>query len=118
MCSATMSAMSRSSWSTSTPPFNSNASYNVLFRVVQDRHDVAVRLRERSQRFWLVVGLGLFLGSLAILIAFDVIRVGDDVLDDLVPRFVFGILFLTFWSGILILLALAILLGRRLLRRQ
>lgn len=81
-------------------------------------HDVATRLRGRSQRFWLFVGLGLFLGSLAVLIAFDVIHVGDDVLDDRVPVFVFVLLLFPFWGGILILLTLAIGLARRLHRAR
>jgi hypothetical protein len=75
-----------------------------------------MKLPRRSGRYWLSLGLALLLGSLAILIAFDLIHVGDDVLDDRVPGYVFVILAITFWSGILILFALVLPLCLRLLR--
>lgn len=77
-----------------------------------------MKVPQRSGRYWLTLGLALFLGSLAVLIAFDLIHVGDEVLDDRVPAFVFVVLAVTFWSGILILLALVLQLCRRLLRQR
>jgi hypothetical protein len=74
-----------------------------------------VNLPDRSRRYWLTLGLGLFLGSLAILIAFDLIHVGDELLDDRMPPFVYVVLFVTFWTGILVLLAQAIQYGCQLL---
>lgn len=72
----------------------------------------------RSPRFWLVTGLALWLGSLAILFSFDVIHVGDKVLDDRVPGFVFVILAVTFWGGISILLTVGAAAIRRWFRRR
>ena len=89
----------------------------MLRRIRRNGQYAMVRLRARSRRFWLVAGLSLFLGSYAILIAFDVIPVGEGVLDDRVPAFVYVMLGVTFWSGVLILSALAVGLARRRFRR-
>ena len=79
---------------------------------------VSDQWNRRAPRFWLLTGLALWLGSLATLIAFDVIHVGDEVLDDRVPGVVFVILFVTFWVGIMVLLAVGAGAIRRLLQRR
>ena len=79
---------------------------------------VSTQWARRSPLFWLVTGLVLWLSSLAILFSFDVIHVGDKVLDDRVPVFVFVILGITFWGGILIWLAVAAGAVHHLLRRR
>ena len=74
-----------------------------------------MRLRNRSQRFWLTAGASLFLGTLTLSYALDVIPVGDgDVLESRVPDFVWGLLFLPFWMGVVILVALLVGFVRRL----
>lgn len=66
----------------------------------------------RSSRFWLLTGLALWMGSLAILVSLDAVT------DDKTPDFVVLPMFVIGWAGILVLLAVGLGAIRRWVHRQ
>ena len=70
-------------------------------------------MKGRSLASTAVVALAVMVLAQVTAFSFDVIHVGDTVLDDEVPGFVFVVLAALFWGGVLVLLGTGVAALRR-----